>query len=792
MGVLCKKIWRHIIRNLGQFLSAATVIMCGIVIYVSMSSSYSNLKQAKDDFYIKNNFADYYFHCVKAPDSVVRQIENIAGVRKVTGRIQKDLSIIKNNRERAIARIISYNLPDDNEQNKINIIDGRIFTEKTGGGIPEVVLDPKYYKANNLRFGDEVSVIIEAKEKYLIVVGIAIGPEFIYAMEDSSDILPDPEKFGIFILEKRQAQKLLNMNGEINQLLVQFETGVEQSITIEKIKEVLRPYGLLASFPRSDQLSNAVIEGELKELRSVATVLPLIFLLIAASVQFIVLRRMINNQRSQIGLMKGLGYHDYEIIIHYIYYALTIGFVGIVAGVILGIPASNYFSKIYNTYFNLPGNLQGLAPRPIIWGLSLCLLVSLLSALTAAHGIAIILPSSSMRPEPPKAGAKSLLERYIKVLGRISVGWKMTIRNMFRNKVRTLITQLVVIFAVGLLVCAFFLNDAADYMMRKTFYESQSYDMTIRFDTMLPERELLNIGRIDGVQKVEGFMEIPVRIHYHGRYEDDVLIAYDTDLSMKKLENLKGEEIRIPAEGILLNQRTKDKLGVPVREIVELETLLSYGQTNWGKTFIFGSVNQMIGAGSYIDLQQANQLMKEQNLVSGAMLKVDTNKISYVESEINKMLKVSSILKQQKEVANWEQLLQTLDISTGIISLFGILLGLSIVYNSSVMNMSDRRREIGYMRAIGFSSNEISRLLFRESAIYLVFGIILGLPFGRQLVAAYMKSVENDLYTLPVIIYPRTYILAAVGGVIFILVAHFLSTKEIRKLNLVEVLKSPE
>lgn len=792
MGILSKKIVRYILRNFGQFFAAVTVVMCGIVIYVAMSSSYSNLKQAKDYFYSENNFADYYFHCVKAPDSVVGQISNIPGIRRVTGRIQKDLSIIKKNEERATARIISYNLPDDNEQNKINIIDGRIFTEKIGGGIPEVVLDPRYYAANHLNFGDEVFVIIDAKEKYLMVVGAAIGPEFIYAMENSSDILPDPEKFGIFILEKRQAQELLNMTGEINQLLVQFEAGAEQNIAIEAIKEVLRPYGLLASFPRSDQLSNAVIDGELKELSSVATVLPLIFLAIAASVQFIILSRMINNQRSQIGLMKGLGYHDYEIIIHYIYYALTIAFTGVAVGIVLGIPSSNYFSKIYNTYFNLPGNLQGLAIRPIILGLNLCLFVSLLAALTAARGIAGILPSSSMRPEPPKAGAKSWLERHIKSLDKISVGWKITLRTMFRNKVRTLITQLVVIFAVGLLVCSFFLNDAADYMMRKTFYESQSYDMTIRFDTMQPERELLNISRIDGVQKVEAFMEIPVKIYYQGRYEDDVLIAYDTNLSMKKLENTKGEQIHIPAEGILLNQRTKDKLGVTIGETVEVETLLSYGQTNWSKTYIFGSVNQMIGAGSYIDLRQANQIMKEQKLVSGAMLKVDQDKISHVETEINKMLEVSSILQQRKEVANWEQLLQTLDISTGIISLFGILLGLAIVYNSSVMNMSDRRREIGYMRAIGFSNNEISRLLFRENIIYLIFGTILGLPFGRQLVAAYMKSVENDLYTLPVIIYPRTYFLAAVGGIIFIIIAHYLSTKDIKKMDLVEVLKSPE
>jgi putative ABC transport system permease protein len=207
---------------------------------------------------------------------------------------------------------------------------------------------------------------------------------------------------------------------------------------------------------------------------------------------------------------------------------------------------------------------------------------------------------------------------------------------------------------------------------------------------------------------------------------------------------------------------------------------------------IAGLVKQMVGSGSYIDLQQANHLLQESQLISGAMLKVDPGKAGRVEMEINKMLGVSSVLSHQKEIANFEKYLGTMNVSVAIMVLFAVILGFAIVYNASVMNLAERHREIGCMRVIGFRVNEVSNLLFKENLVHSVLGVVLGLPMGRYIAQAYMQSITTDLYSLPVIIYPRTYVLASVGAIIFILLAHQFSVRGIKDLDLAEALKSPE
>ena len=792
MGILGKKIWRYIGRNLGQFLAVAAVVMVGVIAYIAMSSSYYNLSQSQEKFYRDNNFADYYFQMVKAPEGVIKQVEMLDGVKTVTGRVQRDLPVLKANDERATARVVGYNMPVERDLNHISVVQGRIFSSYQGNSNAEVVLDPKYITANNLNWGDQITGVVDGKQVFFTVVGSAISPEFVYAMKDSADMLPDPTKFGIFMLENHQAQQLLNMPGQINQLLIEFTPGADQTRVIEATKVILKPYGLLTSYPRQDQLSHAILQAELDGLRSVTLFLPIIFLGIAAAIQFVILRRMIKSQRSQIGVMKALGYSNLHIMLHYTSYAVLVSIVGALAGTILGLTLAGAITQVYAAFFNLPAGMQGLNVRAILYGLALSVVIGTIAGLSASRSVVRIHPAEAMRPEPPLSSGSSLLERLPVLWQRLNPGWKMTLRNIGRNRGRFIVTLLGVVFSVCLLVISFFTNDAVDYMMNRYFYEGQSYDLIIRFNAPLHDKELIYISRLDGVQKVEAFLEIPVRIHYGGRSEEDVLLAYTSDLTMKELESSSGQPIKVPPEGMLINQRTAAKLGVESGAEVEVETLLPIGPVQRDKIEIRGEIRQLIGGGSYVNLPQANRLLKERNLASGAMLKIEPGQTERVEAEINKMLGVNSVLSRQKELQNFEKNLESMVYSVAIMVLFAVVLGFAIVYNSSLMNFAERQREIASLRVMGFKTNEISALLLNENIIHLILGVALGLPFGRLVAAAYIQSVSTDLYTLPVIIYPRTYFLAALGGIIFILVAHRFSVRGIKNLDLVSALKNSD
>lgn len=792
MGILRKKLGHFIKRNLGQFLAAVSVVMIGIMIYIAMNTTYYSLNQTQSTFYRENNFADYYFQMVKAPEEVVKRISALAGVNRVTGRIQMDLPIFKKNEERATARVVSYTLPMDHELNRITVEQGRLFSANQSAGNIEAVVDPHFAPANNLNWGDQLSVIVDGKQRYVTVVGTATSPEFVYPMKDAADILPDPLKFGIFMMEQRQAQQLVNMPGQINQVLIEFTPGTDQEQVVESVKEILKPYGLLGSYPRKNQLSHAVLQAKLDGIRSIALVLPVMFLLLAAVIQFIILRRMVKSQRTQIGVMKAVGYNNTQILLHYTVYALAVSTLGAILGILLGLLMAGGISNLYAKYFNLPNVLNTFNFSTIVYALILSLGIGAVAGLAGSRGVLRIQPAEAMRPESPQSNGKSLLERWHFLWRNLSPGWKMTFRNIGRNRGRFAAALIGVIFAVGLLIIAFFYNDAVDYIMQKSFYQGEKYDLIVRFKTIIPEKELINLRHIDGVRNVEAMMEIPVKIHFRNQEEDEVLLAYSVDMSMKTLQDETGQVINIPAEGIIINQRTAQKLGIRVGDQVEVETLLPVGPIHRDTVEIAGETQQLFGGGSYINLEQANRILQESRLVSGAMLQVDPGKANEVESSLNQMLGISSVLSRQKEIQIFQEDMSVVTSVVGLMAFFAVMLGFAIIYNASVINFAERRRELASLRVIGFSIQEISSLLFKENMILLGAGILLGLPFGRFMVQSYVQSASTDQFTLPVVIYPATYLYAAIGGILFVLAAHYLAVRGIKRLDMVATLKNTD
>lgn len=792
MGVLTKKLSRTIWHTRGQFLAVVAVVMVGISVYIAMSTAYYNLNHSKELFYRENNFADYYFQVIKAPSQVVKQIESVPGVTQVTGRIYRDVSLIKENDQRATVRLISYHLPMEREVNRLQLLSGRLFNKYPQAGGVEVLSDPQFFRGNALAFNDTLTIVAEGRRVPLTVVGTAISPELIYPMKDASTLVPDPKTFGIIMLPQNQAQQILNLSGQINQVVIKLSPGADENEVKERVETILKPYGNLASYPRKQQLSNAILQHELDSLQASSLFLPAIFLGIAAAIQLVMLSRMIKTQRLQIGVMKALGYNSRQIIVHYTGYALTVAFAGALLGSLLGLLLASVISQAYAKYFNLPADIGGVNLQAITYGFIISLGVGILAGVSASRGVIKIQPAESMRPEPPKKGGRIFLEQWERMWQKLDTTWKMSLRTVFRNRGRFGVTLVGVIFAVGMLVVALFARDSIDYMLKEHFYREQQYDYLIGFANPVKENELLNISRLEGVQKVEPLLEIPVKIHFRGKSEDDLLVGLPRNVTLKKLTNNTGQPLPLPQDGILIHERTARKLGVQRGDLVTVETLLGKGISREARVKIAGVNGQLIGSGSYIDLEQANRIIQEKQLVSGTMLKVDPGKGDALEDKLNQMTGIAFILSRQKELNNFNQNLDSLIYSISVMVAFALVLGFAIVYNSSVISFAERKKELASLRVVGFTSREVSGLMLKEIMLQSLLGVLLGLPFGRLMAQGYVNSVSTDLFTLPVMVYPATYLYSALGGMFFIMVAHLFAVRGIKQLDLVEVLKNKD
>jgi len=792
MNALTRKLWRTIRSTRGQFLAVAAVVAAGVAVYISMATAYYNLDRSKEKYYRDNNFADYYFHVVRAPAQVAGQIEALPGVMRAAGRIQKDVPLLREGNRRGTARLTGFPAPPDAGVNRLSLVAGRFFEEYPPGGGIEVLTDPQFFSANGLSPGSTVTVAAGGRKVDLTVVGAASGPEFIYNMKDQASIMPDPGEFGIIMIPQSRAEKILNMDGQINQVVLTFSPGADENETAGRVKAVLEPYGNLTSYPRKKQLSNAVLQGELDGLRAAAVFMPAIFLAAAAAVQFVILSRAIKAQRLQIGVMKALGYSSRQIMFNYTGYALAVGLCGAAAGILLGFLLASAISEAYAMYFNLPETIGGVNGRAIASGLALSLGVSLAAGLSASRAVAAVNPAESMRPEPPKGSGRTVFENCAWLWERLDAAWKMSLRSVGRKRARAAVTVMGVVFAVGLLVMSLFTGDAVNYMMDRQFNYEQRYDLLVRFTGPVGEGELLVISRLDGVIKTEPLFELPARIHFNGRSEEELLTGLEPGTTLKTIAGEDNRPLEVPDRGVLAGERTAKKLGLRVGDRVEVETLLETGPSRRGILKVAGISRQLVGAGSFISLTQAGEIVQEGRAVSGAMLKVEPGLEEQVERELGGMTGVSSISSPAKELENFNKNLESMIYSISVMVLFAVLLGFAMVYNSSAISFTERKREFASLRVTGFTTSEISGLLLKENAVQSLAGVALGLPFGRLLAELYIRSVSTDLYTIPIVIYPRTYLFSVLGGVFFIAAAHLLTVRGVGKLDLADVLKDRE
>jgi len=789
MPILTIKLWRNIMKTKGQFLSLVAVVMVGISIYIGMSTTYVNLQRSRDNFYRDCRFADYYFHVIRAPEQVTRQIAAIPGVALVTGRIQRDVPIIKAHSQRATGRLVSYPLPVKDQVNQIHLTSGRMFEKYPQGGGVEVLVDPGFAKANHLDFGSIITIVAEGKEVALTVVGTATSPEFIYPIKNAADMTPDPETFGIIMIPNNQAQQIFNLSGQVNQVVMTLAPGASEDDIKEKVKTILGPYGNLADYPRSQQLSDAILKGELDQLETQAVIMPAIFLIIAAAIQFIMIGRMLKAHRLQIGIMKAIGYSNSQIIWHYTAYALMISLVGAVLGTLLGLVFASTFSGMYAQYFNLPQAIGSVSATSIYKGFLLSLGVGLAAGLLASRRVVAINPAESMRPEAPVTGRRILLEGWNWLWQRLNPAWKMSMRTIGRNRSRFTVTLVGVMLAIGMLVVSLFFRDSVDYLLNRAFFQDQTYDFLVRFEQPVKQSELLNISRIDGVTRIEPLFELPVRLHYQGKTEDNVIEGFPGNVTLRWLVDEKDRPLRLPANGIIINDKIAEKLGVKVGDEVKVETLLGVGPTRWATLRVFGLNHQMVGQSSYVTLENANRLLLERHLVTGAMLKIDPGLSKAVEKQLNDMTGVASVLSQQKALENFNKNLDAMLYTISVMVTFAVILGFAIVYNSTVISLTERHRELALLRVMGMTRQEVSILLFNETLVQAVLGIILGLPLGYLMANGLAKAVSTDLFSFQAVIYPMTYVYSAIGGCVFIIIAHLFAQRGVKRLDLVEVLK---
>ncbi|MEW9668178.1 ABC transporter permease [Ammoniphilus sp. 3BR4] len=646
----------------------------------------------------------------------------------------------------------------------------------------------KFYVAHQLQQGQKIHVVIEEKQVELAVGGSGQSPEYLYAVKDAHSITPDPKVFEIAYIPYEDMEMLFSQKGLVNDVSFTLEPGVTFEDVEQKLKSELERYELESLYPAKDQISNAILTEELKQLESMSGSLPLIFLGIAAIILYIMLKRMVEAQRGQIGTMKAFGYGRWEILTHYLSYGLFIGVLGGALGGLAGTYLSMFFTEMYQTYYSLPNLESRFSMKYFMLGVLMSTLFSLAASFQGTKGVLKLKPAEAIRPDVPVFRDKSWLEKIPAFWNLFNVQGRMAIRNALRNKGRTIFTFIGVVFSFILMASFASMGSMADIMIMDQFTKVQKQDVKMSFSKPLPLNETIReLQQAKGVHLVEPMLEVPVQLRFVNHKKDVVALGIKEGSTLYHVFDKSGTRLDVPKTGLMLSEQVAEKLVVRIGDVVLLDSI--WAKDEKIKVKIEQIVPQYIGANVYMNQDFLLRLLKQGDMATSALLSMDSQYVSDLKDQYGTSKFVSNIEIRQEMIDKYQQLIGSSAFTLWVMAVMAVVTGFAIVYNSSIISLAERKRDLASLRVMGMTPREVMEVISVEQWLIGVLGMMAGIPLAIAMNQAISKSMSSDLYTLPAMTSTDALLQAAIGTMLAIWISQMGVSRKVKQLDLVEVLK---
>ena len=782
---LDKKLFRDLAHLRGQIIATSLVVACGIASYISMSSTYGSLLRTQQSYYSEYRFADVFVHVKRAPETVAASVQRIPGISAVQTRIVAEAILnLPGLAEPAQGTLVSAD-SNGSTLNKIFLVRGRMTRP---GSADEVVISGAFAEANHFEPGDKFEAVINGRWRQLTIVGIGLSPEYIYEIRPG-DIFPDNRRYGILWMDRKALAAAFDMEGAFNDAAISLAPEASESDVIDGIDRLLTIYGGRGAYGRNDQQSNRFISNEFSQLEVQGTLLPVIFLGVTAFLLHIVLSRLVNIQREQIGLLKAFGYSNFDIARHF----LELAFVTVVGGVVLGIAMGYWLgsamTELYTEYFHFP-----VLRFEIGWGvLAFSLFISVgtttLGALLAVRKAVGLPPAEAMRPEPPAKFRVGIVERF--GLQRFSTVNRIIARNLSRQPVKASLSIFGISLSVALLFTGFYFFDAIDRIVEIQFHEAVRDDLNVTFQEPRPIRARYELEALPGVESVETFRSVPARLRFEHRSRRITVLGEEANGDLRRIVDKNFNVYTLPADGVVLSRSLADVLGARRGDTVTVEVL--EGSRPIRQVEVAGTVDELMGLNAYMEIRALNRLMNEDDVISGAYLSADSISLDKIYSRLKQMPLIAGVGQPGVMLTSFnDTMARTIGIFTLILVSFASVIVLGVVYNSARIALSERGHELASLRVLGFTQREITSILLGEQALLTLLAIPVGYALGIFLCLLTNNLVDTELLRLPLVFSARTFLVSLIITVLSAGASGLMVIWRIRDLDLIEVLKTRE
>lgn len=764
MKKLSKRRLRDIKQNKMQFFNIFIMVFLGVFVFAGIHAYMDGMEESADKYYKDNNFQDIWLSGENFSNDDLEKVKNMENVKDA-----ERILTIKTELENKNDVTLDTNFIESNNISKMYVVDGEEFSKDKKG----VWFDSYLAKNLDLKVGDEITFTYQNMKMTEKILGLVNTPDHVYFVKDDTEIFPTHKNYGYMYLSINELpQGMLQI---FNQIIVDVNKTDKMQETKANLENNIK--SAIAVTDRESSVSYKGYNSEIEEGTTYSGVFTFLFLFIAVLSVTTTMNRFVKKQRTQIGTLKALGFKNRKIINHYVGYGFIISLVASVVGLLAGkYGLGTFFLNMEMSYFEVPVYNTVLIPVVYILAITVVALITLVTYLSCRN----ILKESAveaLRIEIPKVKSTKFDLTTKGIFKKASISTRWNLRDVGRNKGRSLMAIVGIIGCTMLMLCAFGMMDTMKSYLSWEFDKISNFEYKLSLSNNYTDDQFTNITEKYGNETSESF---GIEIKNVDKKETNTLTVNDAPNKLKYTNHNK-EYMDLKDDGIYITEKLSEKYGLKVGDEI---TWHIFGDDNWYTCKIAGlnrdPQNQQLNmTRKYYEslglTYKADTVYTDENLIN-------TKTIDGVDT-----IQSIATLKQ-----GMESMLETTETMVVLLIVVSAILGFVIIYNLGILSFTEKQYQFATLKVLGFKDKQIKNIFVKQNLWLTVAGIVIGLPLGFWMLDYIFKSALGENYDFNAYIKPVSYLYAVVGSLVVSIIVNKVLSRKVKRIDMVTGLKGNE
>ena len=762
--MLRRKMFRDIRFNKSQFIAIFLMVFLGVFAYSGIRSYMDGMQQSGDRFYEKCNLQDLEVLGENFSSGDIEKIKNVENVVDAERKLTLVASV-----DGIEDKSLQLNFMESNKISKFFVFEGEDFSKDKSG----IWIDKFYAENNKLKIGDSIKLNYIGLKLEEEILGFINTPDHVYVMKDESAIFPDHKNFGYAYLSANELSKN-NLPEVFNYVMVDVKDAQDKQQVKSDIENTVK--AAVAVTDIEDSVSYQGYQGEIEEGETYVGVFSGLFLFIAVLSVITTMTRVVKKQRPQIGTLKALGFTNRQITRHYVGYGFWISLVSTVIGFILGpLLLGNFFLNMEMEYFEVPNAHAGIEPTSIIVSILVVLAISLVTYLACRSELKES-PADTLRDKVPVIKGNKFTTHGI--FKKMSFSNKWNIRDIARNKMRTIMGIAGIVGCSAILVCAFGMLDTMNNYLDWQFERLYDFKYKLTLKSDYTENQYNEIIKKYGDSTSQTLM---IEIDNDGKKEANNIFV-DSSNNLVKFTDENYEFIDLKDNGIFITQKLAEIQDLKIGDKIKWHIM---GDEKYYESEIVG-----------IDRDPQNQNIKMTKRYLENELKLTYRPDSvYTNEDLSDVKLIEGVeLIQDKDALKTGMMAMLNTMKTVIVLLIFIaaVLGIVIIYNLGILSFTEKQYQFATLKVLGFKDSQIKKIFVKQNNWITIIAVALGLPIGFYLTDFIFNMAIADKYDLRAHIQMISYVYSAIGTLIVSALSSYILAKKVNKIDMVTSLKGNE